>query len=73
MTSNTNPTAAAIVERLPLKPLLSAREVADAIGATTTQPVLEAIEAGRLPAARPASRYIISRAVAEKWLWEGAL
>ena len=73
MKHNDNPTAAAIVDRLPLKPLLSAREVADAIGATTTQPVLEAIEAGRLPAARPAGRYIISRNAAEKWICEGAL
>lgn len=73
MTSNNNLTAEAIVERLPRKPLLSARDVADAIGAASTKPVIEAIEAGRLSAARPAGRYIISRNAAEKWICEGAL
>lgn len=51
MKRNDNMTADAIVERLPSKPLLSAREVADAIGAASTKPVIEAIEAGRLSAA----------------------
>ncbi len=62
-----------IVERLPSKPLLSPRDVADALGTASTKPVYHAIEAGCLSAITINGRYYLSRREVIDWLMRGAL
>lgn len=63
-----NSTTKAIIDRLPKKPLLAPREVADAYGLKTTDPVLADIKAGRLSANVCGGKYIISRSAAESYI-----
>lgn len=45
-----NSTTQAIIDRLPKKPLLSPREIADAYAVSSTTKILDDIRSGRLPA-----------------------
>ena len=63
-----NATAAAIAARLPRRPLLSATDVAAALGLATTAFVVAAIESGGIAAVRVGSQYRIARAEAERWI-----
>lgn len=70
--NRTNPTAAAVIARLPNKPMLAPRDIADALGLATTQAVINAIEDGRLAAVPIGRRYIIARAETVRWIEESA-
>lgn len=63
-----NPTISLIVSRLPNKPLVNAREVADALGQATTSFVVAAIEEGHIRAVRIGPQYRIARQEAERWI-----
>lgn len=63
-----NATAEAIVARLPDKPLVNAREVADALDFTTSRAVTDAIDGGELRAVRLGNQYRISRREAARWI-----
>ena len=63
-----NATAEAIVARLPDRPLLTARDVADALFLTTSRAVTDAIDGGELRAVRLGNQYRISRAEAARWI-----
>lgn len=63
-----NPTVAAIVARLPDKPLLTARDIADALGFQSTGPVTDAVCDGSLSAVRIGGKYRIARAEARRWI-----
>ena len=63
-----NPTIDMILSRLPATPLVTPRDISDALGMATTKTVIEAIDSGALAAARPGRTYIISRADAERWI-----
>ena len=63
-----NPTAEAIVARLPDRPLVNAREIADALFMQTTAAVTAAVEEGRLHAVRVGGQYRVSRAEAARWI-----
>lgn len=63
-----NATTQAIIERLPTKPLLSPKEVADAYGLKSNDSILADIKAGRLAANRIGSQYVISRSAAEAYI-----
>lgn len=63
-----NPTAEAIVSRLPDRPLVNAREIADALFQTTSRSVVDAIDEGKLHAVKVGGQYRISRAEAARWI-----
>ena len=63
-----NATINAILSRLPRKPILNAREIADALDMRTTDSVAAAAECGALRAARVGGRYRVARAEAERWI-----
>lgn len=63
-----NATLAVILRRLPNKPLLSPREIADACGFVTTAPIKEAVRAGAIPAVRFGNHFVIARDVAIEFL-----
>lgn len=63
-----NPTAEAIVSRLPDRPLVNAREIADALFQTTTSFVVAAVDEGRLHAVKVGGQYRVSRAEAARWI-----
>ena len=63
-----NPTVAAIVERLPRKPLVSPQEIADAFGFATPKTVFDDISLGDLAAVKAGGRYIVSRAEAIRYV-----
>lgn len=63
-----NATAEAIVARLPDKPLVNAREVADALFLVSTGPVTDAVDEGKIAAVRIGNQYRISRAEAARWI-----
>lgn len=63
-----NPTAEAIIARLPARPIVNAREIADALFQTTSRSVVAAIEEGRLHAVRVGGQYRISREEAARWI-----
>ena len=63
-----NATAEAIIARLPDKPLVNAREVADALFLSTSRAVTDAIDGGELRAVRLGNQYRISRAEAARWI-----
>ena len=66
--SPANPTAEAIVARLPDRPLVNAREIADALFQTTSRSVVDAIDEGKLHAVKVGGQYRISRAEAARWI-----
>ena len=66
--SPANPTAEAIVRRLPDKPLLNAREVADALNLSDTRLVANAVDTGTIRAVKVGKRYRISRDEAARWI-----
>ncbi len=66
--SPANPTAEAIVRRLPDKPLLNAREVADALFLLTARPVTDAVDDGSIRAGKVGSQYRIARDEAARWI-----
>ena len=66
--SPANPTAEAIVRRLPDKPLLTARDVADALFQTTTSFVVAAVDEGSLRAVKIGGQYRVARAEAARWI-----
>ena len=63
-----NPTAEAIVRRLPDKPLLTARDVADALFLVSTGPVTDAVDSGSIHAVRIGKQYRIARDEAARWI-----
>lgn len=63
-----NATTQAIIERLPRKPLLSPKDVADAYSLKSNDSVLADIKTGRLAANRIGSQYVISRTAAEEYI-----
>lgn len=63
-----NATSQAIIERLPTKPLLSPKEVADAYGLKTSDPVLADIRAGKIAANLIGGKYIIAREAAAAYI-----
>ncbi len=63
-----NATTKAIIDRLGKKPLLSPKEVADAYGLKTTDPVLADIRLGRLDANLVGGKYIISHEAAAAYI-----
>ena len=63
-----NPTAEAIVSRLPDKPLLTARDIADALFMTTAKAVTDAVDDGGLSAVRVGNQYRIARDEAARWI-----
>lgn len=63
-----NPTAEAIVSRLPDRPLVNAREIADALSMTSTGGVTAAIDEGKLRAVKIGGQYRVARAEAARWI-----
>ena len=63
-----NATTQAIIARLGKKPLLSPKEVAEAYGLKTTDPVLADIRLGRIAANLVGGKYIISHDAAEAYV-----
>ena len=63
-----NATAEAIVARLPDKPLVNAREVADALNLLTARAVTDAVDEGKIAAVKIGNQYRISRAEAARWI-----
>ena len=63
-----NATTQAIIARLGKKPLLTPKEVADAYGLKTTDPVLADIKLGKLAANVCGGKYIISREAAASYI-----
>ena len=63
-----NPTVAAIVARLPKKPLVSPQEIADAFGLVTPKSVIDDIALGDLAAVKIGGRYVVARAEAERYV-----
>ena len=63
-----NATAEKIVARLPQKPVLNAREVADALFLAHTRTVVAAIDEGRLAAVKAGKQYRIHRSEAARWI-----
>ncbi len=63
-----NATVADIIARLPDKPLLTARDLADALYQQTTRSVVAAMEEGRLHAARIGTQYRVSPREARRWI-----
>ena len=63
-----NFSAEAIVARLPQKPILNARDVADALFLSNARPVIDAIDEGALAAIRVRRQYRIHRREAERWI-----
>jgi hypothetical protein len=63
-----NATTKAIIDRLPRKPLLTPKEVADAYGLKTNDPVLADIRLGRIAANVVGGKYIISREAAAAYI-----
>ena len=63
-----NATTQAIIERLPTKPLLTPKEVADAYGLKTSDPVLADIRLGRIDANLVGGKYIIAREAAAAYI-----
>lgn len=63
-----NPTVAAIAQRLPKKPLVSPKEIADAFALQSTRPVLDDIALGILAAAKVGNRYLVARAEAVRYV-----
>ena len=66
--SPANATAEEIVDRLPVRAMLTARDVADALALATTAPVVAAVDSGALQAVRLAGQYRISRREAARWI-----
>ena len=66
--SPANPTAEAIVSRLPDRPLVNAREIADALFQTTTSFVVAAVDEGKLRAVKIGGQYRVARAEAARWI-----
>ena len=67
-TGPANPTAEAIISRLPDRPLVNAREIADALFQTTTSFVVAAVDEGKLRAVKIGGQYRISREEAARWI-----
>lgn len=65
---NSNATAEAIVRRLPDKPLLTARDLADALFMATPKSVTDAIDDGSIRAVRVGKQYRIARDEAARWI-----
>ena len=63
-----NPTAEAIVSRLPDKPLLNARDIADALFLSDTRTISKAVDDGTIHAVRVGRQYRIARAEAARWI-----
>ena len=63
-----NPTVAAILSRLPRKPLVSPQEIADAFALATPQTVIGDIAAGLVAAVKVGNRYLVSRDEAERYV-----
>ena len=63
-----NPTAEAIVSRLPDKPLLTARDIADALFLLTARSVTDAIDDGSIQAVKIGKQYRIARDEAARWI-----
>lgn len=63
-----NPTVAAILSRLPRKPLVSPQEIADAFGLSTPKTVIGDIDLGHLAAVKVGNRYLVSRDEAARYV-----
>ncbi len=63
-----NPTVAAILSRLPRKPLVSPQEIADAFGLLSSRSVLDDIAAGLVAAVKVGNRYLVSRDEAARYV-----
>ena len=63
-----NFSAEAIVARLPQKPVLNARAVADALFLANARPVVDAIDEGKLAAIKVGKQYRIHRKEAARWI-----
>ncbi|MBQ3807149.1 MAG: helix-turn-helix domain-containing protein [Kiritimatiellae bacterium] len=63
-----NPTAEAIVSRLPDKPVVNAREIADALDMTGISAVTGAVDEGKLHAVKIGGQYRVARAEAARWI-----
>lgn len=68
MQSGGNPTAETIVSRLPDRPLVNARDVAEALYQKTTSFVTAAIDEGKLRAVKVGGQYRILHAEAARWI-----
>ena len=66
--SPANPTAEAIVSRLPDKPVVNAREIADALDMTGISAVTGAVDEGKLHAVKIGGQYRVARAEAARWI-----
>ncbi len=67
-TGPANPTAEAIISRLPDRPLVNAREIADALDMTGISAVTCAVDEGKLHALKIGGQYRISREEAARWI-----
>ena len=63
-----NATVADIIARLPDKPLLTARDLADALFMQTSAAVVAAIDDGSLRAVRVGTQYRVSPREARRWI-----
>lgn len=63
-----NATTQAIIDRLPKKPIISPKDVADAYGLKTSDPILADIKTGKIAANVAGGKYIISRNAAEAYI-----
>ncbi len=67
-TGPANPTAESIVARLPDRPLVNARDIADALSMVGISAVTAAIEEGAIHAVRIGGQYRIAREEAARWI-----
>ena len=63
-----NATAEDIIARLPDKPLLTARDIADALFMQTSAVVVAAVDDGSLRAVKVGTQYRISPREARRWI-----
>ena len=63
-----NATTQAIIERLPMKPVVIPAEIAAVFGMSTTNPILDAIRCGRIEASCVGGKFYIAREEAARYI-----
>lgn len=63
-----NATTQAIIDRLPLKPVISPGDISAAYGMPDATPILEAIRRGRILAATVGRKFYVSRDEAARYI-----
>ena len=63
-----NATTQAIIDRLPMKPVVIPAEIAAVFGMSSTSPILEAIKRGKIEASCVGGKFYISRDEAARYI-----